>query len=407
MEALHFADAVPVVLLLVAIAIALGAFGSRFFSLPIATGLAIRAGIVGLRASGLRAVGREVDAKYFTEGSLDRFLGGKGYYYTTGSSRYEQYLTVLRRTGGLSVFGLEVLGLLVWALAGFVLISALRIFIGERQQPWLMWAFALSPAGLLFTNGILRESYEVLSVSAALWAYCRLRIAIPSSRSRVPVLAAAALLSVGLVFHTALGLSGVMLVMGTELLRGLRRDTRRPGQAALYVVAAIVVLLFSSSLTRVTGDLEAERTFRIENPNPSNTDYAPNLPNLGPLNLAAEITMGYVLYIVTPLPYQVRGPIDLVALAEAGLRILIMVSLVRRRRTVDVVAIALMAVSVQFAFSLGTHNWGTSLRHNYVSLPALLMIAALPLLPRRDLAAKKATSVEESPTAIPASSSDR
>jgi hypothetical protein len=406
-EAIRFADFVPVALWIVVLLVAVGVFGSRLSSLALVAGLVVRAGILGLRATKLQAFAREFDARYFTDGSLSRVNGGTGYYFRSGSSRYEQYLAILRKQGGLSIFGLEVLGVVVWACAGFVLLAAVRRFAGDDRPSWPMWAFALSPSGLLFTNGVLRESYETMFVVLALWVYLRLRQAFPSPTSRVPVLATAAILSMGLVLHTALGLSGVVVVLGTELRRGLQRETRRPGQVAVYLIGAAIVLMLGSSLTQATDGLEAERTFRIENPNTSNTDYMPQLPNLGAASLPVEFTVGYVLYVVSPLPWRVRGPVDLIALAESGLRVLVMFSVVRRRRSTDVVTALLVAVAVQLAFSLGTANWGTSLRHHYVSLPALVLIASLPLFKTARLATANEVSETASPTATPAIRSDK
>jgi hypothetical protein len=406
-ESIRFADSVPAALWLVVLLVALGVFSSRVSSLAIAAGLVVRVGILGLRATGLQALSREFDAKYFTEGSLSRVYGGAGYYFRSGSARYEQYLTILRQQGGLSIFGLEILGVVVWACAGFVLLAVVRMFTGGNQPSWPMWVFALSPSGLLFTNGVLRESYETMFVVVALWTYLRLRQKFPSPASRVPVVVTAAILSMGLVLHTALGLSGVVVLLGTELRRGLQRETRRPGQVAIYLTGAAIVLLLGSSLTRATEGLEAERTFRIENPNTSNTDYMPQLPNVGPASLPLQFTVGYVLYVVAPLPWQVRGPIDLIALAEAGFRVLIMVSVIRRRRSTDVVTTLLVVVAVQFAFSLGTANWGTSLRHHYVSLPALVLIASLPLFKSTQPAEASAASEAASPTAAPPNKSVR
>jgi hypothetical protein len=373
-EPLTFADAVPVVVLAIGLMMTVGIYGDRFVSRALFTGVLLRIVTLAFRALDYGPFRRGIDAQTFADGSNRLVDSGVGIYRTGGAGRYEWYLYALRRYGDLSVFGLEVLAVAAWLGGGLLLLGAIKLLCPTNAPRGPMWLVAVSPSGLIWTDGILREGYEFAIIALAVWAYAQTRHRAPRSLlGRGPVLAAAAATLLGGLIHTALILAAIGLIVGSEIVRGLQRETRRRAHLVMYAALSIGFLFFGQALAGPTATLQEERTQRSEYG--GSASYRAGLPNLGPLTVPADVTVGYVLYVVSPLPFQVRGPFDLIALGEAWARTAIMVVALRRRRTQDTNLMLLLAVMVQLAFSVGTLNWGTALRHNYVSLAPLVVLA--------------------------------
>jgi hypothetical protein len=375
MEPIHFADSIGGAFFAIVLIASFRALRRTPAAWAMIAGLMLRLGIIGVRYAGYQAFAREVDAKYFTDGSLSLVERGVGYYTHSGSFRYQAYLAWLRGFAGMSVTGMELIGVAVWGIVGLLLLHVIRSLVGDGYRPWPMWVFAVTPSALLFTNGILRESYETGVFVIAIIVLLRLRRTTPIG-SRLPVFAASGVLSLGWVFHTAFGLAGPALLLINELVLGFRRSTRGPRQAVIYVVFAVAFLALSGRIALAFAHLDDERS-EISG-NAGSASYLTSVPNLGPLTLPTEIGVGYVLYVVAPLPWQLRGPVDLIAFVESVTRTAAMVlALHKRTRTETTIDLAVLAAAAQLAFSLGTVNWGTSLRHNYVSLPALVVVFVL------------------------------
>ena len=377
MEALRFADALGLALLVLVALACVAVARDQLSAVAILAGLLLRTGVVGVRYAGFQAFAREVDAKYFTEGSLWLVERGVGYYTHSGSARYQQYLAWLRSFGGMSVTGMELLGVAVWGVMGLLVIRLGRAMAGPEAPSWPIWVLALTPSGLLFTNGILRESYESLIFVLAVMTYWWLSRRLPQRYlQRGPIIGAAAEIGTGWVIHTAMGLAVPALLLINELASGLRRGKRRPYQVVLYGGLIAASLALGSLLGQAFAHLEQERSEVAGNA--GSASYLIDLPDLGPLTLQSELVVGYGLYVTAPLPWQLRGPIDLVAFFESVTRTIAMVvALLARYRTALTIDLLLIAIAVQLAFSLGTINWGTSLRHHYVSMPALVLIAMM------------------------------
>ncbi len=372
MEPLALADAVCGALAAIGLFIALGGYGRRWASPALAIGLSLRLAVVVLRAAGVPALRRDLDADVFATGSLQIFERGRGIYESGGAQRFEWYLYALRRWGGLSVFGLELLGVVVWCVGAILLLEALRSIGGHPHRDRVLWLVAVLPSGLLWTSGLLREPYEFTAVALA--TYAAVRMTAQDGARRWAIVAAAAALGVGWLLHTALGLAAVGFVLAACWFEQLDRLRGRPRLLAVYVAAFVVVAVAGAAVAASHVDFTERRTLIADYS--GSASYRTHLVQLGPLSLPVDTIVGYVLYVVSPLPWQLRGPSDLLALAEVVVRVTIMAAFVPGiRRSPQRRLVLLLAVAVQLGFSVGTLNWGTSMRHNYVSLAALTVAA--------------------------------
>ena len=147
-------------------------------------------------------------------------------------------------------------------------------------------------------------------------------------------------------FHEAFGIAGAALIGINEAARASRIPSRFK-QVVIYgflAVAALVIItkaeaVFAEERSRVAGNAGA-------------SSYRTGPIQAGPLSVPADVVVGFVLYELAPLPYQVRGPLDLLSFADSVLRVAMFAPLLKVRRSREVVAVAMIAVAVQLSFSL-------------------------------------------------------
>ena len=327
-------------------------------------------------------------------------MGEPGYYAGRGAaSRFEIFLGLTRRFTGMSVVGLELTGLLAWTLGAFLLLRTLDRFGSDHRSQALLWIATIVPSGLIWTCSLMREPYEFAVVTASVYVACTLLDRAVRERDRqIAMVASAAVLGIGGLIHTAFTLAALSLIAGFELLVVLSKLKERRLLRGLFIIAAVLGCVVALNLAGSGLQLEDERGLRSGYSGAAS--YRTDLIEAGPLTLTVDTVIGYVLYVLAPLPWQVRKVIDLLALAETGLRVLLMTAgmawgvWARSGRTRELSLAALgIAVVVQFGFSIGTLNWGTSLRHHYVSVPGLLVASALAADPLIQWATALATKV--------------
>jgi hypothetical protein len=375
MEPLAFADVVPIAAAAVMLAVTMGLGGPRGACNALAWGLALRLLQIGLRAADYGIFARTEDSDRFAKGSRSIAEGGAGIYFRGGSERWENLLAMGRRHLGFSVVGLEVTAVLIWVVAGWLVLATIRRVTTDARAERVMWLVALLPAGLLWTSGLLRESSEFAFAALAAYIFVRLSASVDANlHPRWPVVASASVLALGGLLHEALFYGAIAFVLGSEMLRiVMDADGRlRPVELTLVVCALVAAaLVFAGTIDSLLGTHESRVDFAGE------ASYAVAPPPLGPLTTVVDMVLRYALYLLAPLPWTMRGPFDLIGFADVALRVVLLIVAWRQRQNATVAAMLLMAVGIQFCFSLGTLNWGTAMRHHYVSLAPLAVAYAV------------------------------
>lgn len=98
-----------------------------------------------------------------------------------------------------------------------------------------------------------------------------------------------------------------------------------------------------------------------------------------PAELLSHFPIRLVYFFFSPFPWMVSGLSDLLGLLDAGLILLLFVAGLRgsRGKRSALVPLWLVFLVVSTAFSLGTSNYGSALRHRGKLIPLLIVPAAL------------------------------
>jgi hypothetical protein len=292
------------------------------------------------------------------------------------------------------------LSVLMIALACVLLVKIARQMDLDGNVGTLL-LFGLLPSGVMMGSVTLREAYQQALMLLALNAVLRMR----GGRWRWSVVVLAAVVPLSII-HEGLPLySGYFVtcafIWAAPPRAGRRQVWRLAGAlAAIAVMAVIASTVGSTAVDAVENGTAFEYAdhYRHVGENiDARTVYGLRLDTSSALGLAATVPVVFVEYMLAPFPWQVQNLFDVEALAEAILRLtLIIAALVswRRARGLQRSQLALLLwlyFGMELLWSLGTINWGTSIRHHLPGF-ALLALAGGPLIVRAvgDLAARSA-----------------
>jgi len=318
--------------------------------------------------------------------------------YRSGSSVFVIILTALFLVFGVSSLTAHALTA-VGTVVLLVMVARLRARccgVGEMRGG-LLYLVALLPSAFLFRAAPLREAWEAAFLTGATVAACGILW-----RASVSRVIGFVICGVGAaMLHAALGV-GVLFQCAAIVAKWIL--DRRLGVAYRIVVgfvaggllAATGVLVGALTLrdgrveaaaeAAMTGDLGSAGILEQEALGGASYGSAPGM-NSG---LVLRVVAGWIYYWLAPLPWQVRSGGDLLVMVENFVRVLLLLSAIaawRRSNGVErgMIAIALgTVVVVELAWSVGTSNWGTAIRHH---IPAYGILCALGYPIRRRMTA--------------------
>jgi hypothetical protein len=285
-----------------------------------------------------------------------------------------------------SLFLGSLLSCIAWLASALILLNCLRILSVERSvQVRVMLIYALLPSSIMFTSITLREPFQLLFVNLAIYAVLKiyLRNAVKHWFTLIAALAAAGSLHGGLLAF------GIILFSGTLLLISMRGKTRISWlKLVLMGAVGLIVLWYGfSTFGDVSYNLNDGLDGSIQKYQQgllsvdARTHYKTDAKISGLGGLLFFVPLGLFQYLFEPFPWHVSAASDIIALFENFLRgwlILkawkeLKVASTKRRRILLFIFSSYLVMEI--IWSIGTINWGTSIRHH---LPAwgLLLLAA-------------------------------
>ena len=311
----------------------------------------------------------------------------------TGTSVYVHFLAAFYHVLGASHFLGEELSVLGVALSCAVLVQICGLLGVSRFAPGLVALFGLSLSGLIFLSITLRESWQVLFV--LLSTYWALRV-----RSRVSPLTVTALLlsAAGLgALHNGLVPYAAFLVV-FSLFWGLGT-----GHAAhvvwkrilLLSVAAALLTAAAASVQKLGGAgaalasgkaLEYAQDYRLHSVQEARAAYGVMLDISTPAGFAATLPPVLIQYMFAPFPWQIGSPLDIEAMGEGWVRLVLLVTSWRAWRLSvgearsRVGFLFGLVLTMEFLWALGTINWGTAIRHHVLAYGLLVLTGGPGLL---------------------------
>ena len=362
------------------------------------------AGIVVLTAHHLVAivnafvgtvVGADADAVQFhTQATaIAQGVGGHDDFVGAGTFVYEHSLALFYHFFGASLFLGEELSVLAFALSCIVLVRLCGLTGNMPFQAGLLLLFGLSLSGLIFLSITLRESWQVLFV--LLSAYWALRVRKRASGLNIILLIFSAG-GLGLL-HQGLGVYAAFLVLVSIYWGvGAGRPADILWKRALVVTIAALMLVFVAAFVKQLGGasaalasgnaLEYAQNYRINSVQDARAAYGVALDASTPTRFAATLPPVLIQYMFAPFPWQIGSPLDIEAMLEGWVR-LVLISMSWRawRHSVGETRsqrgfLLSLFLTMECLWALGTINWGTAIRHHILAYGLLVLTGGPSLL---------------------------
>ena len=344
-------------------------------------------------------LGSELDAQAFHQTAV-RLANSSSEWAARANAAYEFWLASIYSIVGPSQFLANQISVLAFALSIPLLLNISRILGTKKCDPWIVLLFGGLPPAWLFGSVSLRESYEVffllLCVERCLHFHQTNRLL-----SLVPALGSAFLLAL---FHNGfmiyslfmLGLLIYWNIRSTPKEHPFRISKRRLGFAVtLFGIALMTFLSFDELKTSLYGASEAAIEGKVLNYAETYRSTAAGLSGRTTYNVIFDfssfpsflVSLGdiYIHYLFAPFPWQVRNILDFYAATESALRFCLLMAMfaslligsLPQRRSKYLLMIIYLSLSL--LWSVGTANYGTSIRH-HLTTQWILYLLGLPVL---------------------------
>jgi len=336
--------------------------------------------------------GADADAVRFHRLAVE-WVGSGKLSITVGAEFYQQLLGIFYRIFSPShLFG-EELSIIAFLFSCLVLVKLIDLVNLKKYQVGLLLMFGLLPTNLVLCSVTLRESYQILFFMLAI--YWGLRFHLDPIKGAM-ILCIVSALIMGF-FHKALILYMLFLLPLLFLwfpkqVSGSPDSRWRFSRKRFVVIGAILILiiviliigvlseiqglealasLFSGRGLKFAVDYRTILMFEVAPDARANYGIMLDTSSLGPL--IKTTFLAYIYYLFAPFPWQITNWLDVYAFAESLLRfILIIFSLIYWYKAEGVKRclgglLLIIYFSMTFLWSVGTVNYGTSIRHHMLT----------------------------------------
>lgn len=283
---------------------------------------------------------------------------------------------------------------IAWLIAGLCFAGSLNLTDADDKTKMIaVLLFSFWPTAIPYTAVTLREPYQLMFASAALYA----ALSLFRTRNALywPFLVFC-LIGTGAT-HGGLAAFAVMLLILSAIFYSLFDGEKFPvGQVALAVAFAAVIAYFGLTNINAVGyevdrgvidTAAAYQTGGLQTF--GRTNYKQDVALSGTFGALLFLPLGLFQYLFEPLPWKVSTVADVALFGENALRLLIIVAAMiefRKSPTHPQRTLLLFLFLTYFAqeaiWSLGTINWGTASRHHVPAMPYLILLAAQTLFLR-------------------------
>lgn len=290
---------------------------------------------------------------------------------------------------GESISFMFLLSVAAWLCSAVLIdksLASLQVKNSSRTIAAITMAFF--PSILLTTSIPMREAFQLLGISIA--SYSVVKIIDEKNFSYLFAMISGILLSS--ILHVSLLASSsifvILLFLGYNLAYGkLSISQLTASVAAIFAIAVLIIgfvqPIYQGDAESVFGIVESFRD------NSSSLDAraqytVQNDSGVAGVGGIIGLSLGFIQYMIEPLPWRISALGDIVVMFENILRLALIAIAIKRLRTASYRQFALsltllmMFFAVEFIWSMGTINWGTAARHHVPSFP-LLLIACFAL----------------------------
>lgn len=285
------------------------------------------------------------------------------------------------------------INVLFGTLVVFFIYKASRIVWGAKVAVRITWVAALFPSFIHYSAVLLREVWIVLPFTIG--AYFLVRYLYLGNRPG-DAIGAVVFTALSALFHGAMiaGVFGLLIYFAYRSVRiFLWEEQVSVGELAAIALLIVVALPLTTYWAGVgmqlssVGDLQAlaepeefyetvER--RTESATRGGAAYPEALTIRGPADMTVKLPPRVVYFLFSPFPWDIRTVRHIIGVADAVFYLLLFYAMytrwpeLRRRK---VLMLCFMIVPLVLAFSLGTSNFGTGIRHRAKIFSVFLVMA--------------------------------
>lgn len=353
-------------------------------------GLLLRIGtLLAILSLGLYNVLAGTDSLSFYEDAT--YIAGSGDYYPLelGWKPYVNTLGFFMYQFGQSVSFMFLASTAAWFLSAVLIDKSLEISGASRKMRLISAVImAVEPSLLLATSIPMREAFQLLGITIIAYSLVNLFVAKKHTYLFLMVVGAALAGVLHLSLLVSVSLFSIIVFLGFRYAES-KLSVVQIAVAGLLSVAVIVIVtgIIQARYDNNTTDL-LETVDMFRETGASLDARAQYDDRVGASSSVAGgivgLIVGFVQYMLEPLPWRISSLGDIVVLIENILRLVLVALVVRNFRALAHSEFALSATlllmffTAEFIWSTGTINWGTAARHHVPSLP-LLLIAAFAL----------------------------
>lgn len=273
-----------------------------------------------------------------------------------------------------------------WFFSAWYLKKSFNLISSDRGSiKWAMIIYSFLPSSIMITSITLREPFQLLFVNLAI--YYSIKIKLTKIFYHYYLLFVFTI-CFG-VLHGALLAFGMLLFAGVVLFPDYGLSKVRFSFKFLFVSVIFLGLIFYvfSNFGAMAYDLSGGLDNAIEGYQQSllgvdaRTHYKTEINLNSFYDLIFFIPLGFFQYLFEPFPWRIGSLADLILMIENGLRFILIwravkvirSSLASKRFVVQFIFLSYLAL--ELIWSVGTINWGTSMRHHIPAMGMLLLSA--------------------------------
>lgn len=300
---------------------------------------------------------------------------------------YPQFLGIFYLLTTDSIFLGSLLSCFIWALSGSILSKSMNLLsIKMADQVKVLLIYAFLPTSILFTAVTLREPYQLLFVNLMIYAALKISFRATILNWVILILACigAGFLHGGLMICAFFFVLLMIFFKSTNQLKSLSL-VKILLYGSISLVSIYYLLLAIGDLT--TYSFNSGMIETIENFNDrassldSRTNYKTPLSFFGIGDISLFIITSIIGYLFEPFLWHIQNIGDLILAFEGILRgyliyrvfQTLLIAANPNRNLLLLVFFLYLALTIVFA--IGTVNWGTSARHNLLTLGPLLLLS--------------------------------
>ena len=306
--------------------------------------------------------------------------------FTIGYIPYTNLLGLIYNFTTSHIFIGSIFSCLAWLTSAHILYKIFIIFGTNKNQTRVaLLLYSLIPSTVLFTAITIREPYQLLFVNIAIYSIARI---ILNSKSLYYILLFFSIFCFG-VLHGALLAFGILLASGVLITHKLENKNTIFSAGFIFTSIIIVSILwlglsiFSNLAYNIDSGLDSsiqayqQALLGVD----ARTNYKSEIPILSLSDLIFFIPAGLFQYLFEPLPWRVSTTSDVILFFENILRFFLIwkafklpyIEDLKKRRFSKFMLISYFLIEV--IWSVGTINWGTSVRHHLPAYGFLLLAA--------------------------------